>query len=104
MSGLEVALAGAVIGMATLVGALAWVPYRDRLLRARHRETVVVTTHSGAAYSGVLFDTDSRTLVLRNAQVHGPPDADGPVSVDGELLLARGDVEFLQRPGSEGHR
>lgn len=97
MTGLEVALAGAVVGLGTLVGALMFGPPRDRLLRRRARETVVVTMRSGATYKGVLFEADGRSLVLRNAEAWGH-NGDGHTPVDGELLLARGDVEFLQRP------
>ncbi|MCA1572430.1 MAG: hypothetical protein LC798_19440 [Chloroflexi bacterium] len=70
---------------------------RDRLLRRRLRATVVATLKSGAAFKGVLLEVDSRSVVLRNAEVWHSSN-DGPVLVDGEVLLARSDVEYLQRP------
>jgi small nuclear ribonucleoprotein (snRNP)-like protein len=96
VTGAEVALAGAVVGLGTLVGMLLLAP-RDRLLRRRARETVVVTMRSGATYKGVLFEADGKSLVLRNAEAWGH-NGDGRTAVDGELLLARADVEFVQRP------
>jgi hypothetical protein len=48
-------------------------------------------------FKGLLAATDARTIVLRNVEAI----SDGPssnVTVDGELLIPRGDVKFLQRP------
>lgn len=70
---------------------------RDRLMRRRMRETVVATMKSGTAFKGVLFEADGRSIVLRNAEAARPGD-ERLIPVDGEVLLARSDVEFLQRP------
>ena len=70
---------------------------RDWLIRDRLRQKVVVTLKSRASFSGVLFEVDDRSYVLRNAQALDPGGA-GVVPVDGEVVLARADIEFLQRP------
>lgn len=67
-----------------------------RLIRNRLRHRVVVTLKSGAAFEGVLYEADSEALVLREAkQVN---ETRGPVPVDGELVLFRADVDYLQLP------
>jgi hypothetical protein len=66
---------------------------RSRVLANRERCVFIVTTKSGQSYRGVLFDSDSRCLVLRNAEA-----LDGntqPIPIDGELLLMTADVAFL---------
>ena len=79
-------------------GALFWTGARDRLLRRRARETVVVTLKSGLAFRGVLFDVDDRSFVLRNAEALEQGVNGSHVPVDGEVVMARSDVEFWQRP------
>lgn len=87
-------------GLATTAAAggfaAAW-PSRDKLMRARMRKTVVATLKTGATFRGVLFEMDGRTVILRNAEAIGA-DPGKHIPVDGELLLSRADVEFLQRP------
>lgn len=79
-------------------GALLVRSGRDRLMRDRLRDTVVVTLKSGASFRGVLFEVDDRTVVLRNAEAFHTGDTGARTAVDGELVLARRDVEFIQRP------
>lgn len=69
----------------------------QRCLRGRYRSTVIVTLKTGRAFRGVLFDADDGTLVLRNAET-AEPDGSKLVSVDGEVLVDRSQVEFVQRP------
>lgn len=87
------------LSLASVAGgvALTW-PSRDRLLRRRVRETVVVTLKSGLAFKGVLFDVDARSFVLRNAEALEQGLNGGHVPVDGEVFMSRSDVEFWQRP------
>lgn len=92
---IEVALGFMALAAAGGTGFTVW--GRDRLLRRRMRETVVATMKTGAAFRGVLFEADGRSLVLRNAEALRPGD-ESLIPVDGEVLLARSDVEFLQRP------
>jgi len=61
------------------------------------RKTVIVTLKSGMAFRGVLFDADPETIVLRNAEAV-EAGTDLPVKVDGEVLIDRSQVEFMQRP------
>lgn len=68
----------------------------DRLLGALYVEKVLVTRNSGEAFLGVLADLDDRMLLLREAQAI---DSDGQRRVvDGELLIPRADVAYIQKP------
>lgn len=80
---------GLVAGAGVLVGV-------DRLLRLRRRHKVIVTCKDGTSWSGVLAGVDRRVMVLRNTVSHG--SAQGDLPVDGEVLLHRSDVAFVQRP------
>jgi hypothetical protein len=89
----------ALVGVGSAAAAGVWWPRRDRLMRRQVRATVVASLKSGSVFRGVLFDVDGRTLVLRNAEaLTGDGVERGPIPVDGELVVARSDVEFLQRP------
>lgn len=68
---------------------------RSRVLAARERSVFIVTTKTGHAYRGVLFDFDPQFLVLRNTEAL---EGGGPIPVDGELLLSWADVAFMNRP------
>lgn len=69
---------------------------RERVLPGRVRHEVIVTLTNDNAFRGVLAQSDGACLVLRNAElVHGQTK---PLSVDGEVLLLRRDVLFIQRP------
>lgn len=69
-----------------------------RLLRQRLRRRVIVTLKSGEAFSGVLFEVDSESIVLRDVQAPGAGERGATVPVDGELLILRSDVAFMQLP------
>ena len=71
---------------------------RDRLLRERCCDKVVVTLKTGASFGGVLFMADERSLVLRDTQALGVGPGGDHLAVDGELFLFRTDIDFLQRP------
>lgn len=87
--------------LAAAVVAAAWILLRsgrDRLLRERLCDRVVVTLKSGSAFSGILFKVDDRMVILRDSHaLQAAPDG-GNVVVDGEVLLSRADFEFMQRP------
>lgn len=91
-----VELVATAVGVSGATVVAVW-PSRDRLMRRRLRETVVVTLKTGAAFKGALFEADARSFVLRNAELLGRPDV-APIPVDGELMVARADVEYVQRP------
>lgn len=56
--------------------------------------TVLVNLRSGNAIGGVCVYQSREALVLRGATVH-EPDAE-PVAADGEVLIDRANVDFLQ--------
>lgn len=61
------------------------------------RKKVIVNLHSSRAFVGILWAQRGPLLVLRNATMHdaGAP----PSSVDGEVVIERGQVEFIQVTG-----
>lgn len=69
---------------------------QDRLLRSRLRDVFVVTLTDGSAWKGVLFAVDDRSIVLKEAHVLNPDQSGSPV--DGELMLARDRIAYMQRP------
>lgn len=66
-----------------------------RILRTHLRKAVLVELKSGQTFRGVLFDADRDCFILRNAQVI---DGQQSVPVDGEVLILRPDVAFVQYP------
>lgn len=67
---------------------------RPRILTARTRRAVMVTLKSGASFKGVLTDADAHALVLKGAEAVGAE----VVPVDGELIVLRADVDYMQLP------
>lgn len=65
----------------------------NRTPKLLHRK-VVINLLSGNAVSGVVSHDTREALVLRGAIVH-EPDTD-PVPADGEVLIDRSNVDFLQ--------
>ncbi|GGM55586.1 hypothetical protein GCM10012275_28350 [Longimycelium tulufanense] len=73
----------------------------NRVLRARLRETVVVSLKSRATFRGVLMDADSHALVLRNVEaLHVETVDSDPPKLDGELIVLIKDVDYIQRTGT----
>lgn len=68
------------------------------MLKARLRRRVIVTSKSGEAFAGVLFEADGRAWVLREASALGVARDRGNVGVDGELLLLVADIAYVQFP------
>lgn len=67
----------------------------SRIVRGLFREEIVATLKTGETFKGVLVAADAHALVLREA--HQLAER-GSVPVDGELLLPRADIRYLQRP------
>jgi small nuclear ribonucleoprotein (snRNP)-like protein len=67
----------------------------NRVVRNRIRAKVLVTTKTGAAFEGVLWDFDRVALVLRNT-VQLQAGASPAVPVDGELVVFVADVAHMQ--------
>lgn len=68
-----------------------------RIIRDRLRRSVIVTLHDGQGFAGVLYEADSEAVVLRNAQALDVPDR-GTIGVDGEVLILRDEIAYLQFP------
>lgn len=70
---------------------------RDRIVRNHRRKSVLVTLKSGEAFRGVLFDADRDAMVLRSAHtIIGDGTDRLPVGIDGELVILRPDVAYMQ--------
>lgn len=88
-----------VVILAAVVAALIFDRFRAStagLLADRRRKRVLLTLKSGEAFSGVLFAVDRDAVVLREATAvaYGPKAEN--VTVDGEVVLLRADVAYLQ--------
>ena len=70
----------------------------NHVLRQRLREKVIVTTKDGASFSGVLYASDNKALVLRAAEALGAASDQTNVPMDGEVIVLLADVAFLQKP------
>lgn len=93
-----IVLAAAVLAAGMVAAALLMIRARDRLLRERLCDKVVVTLKTGTAFSGVLFRADDRAVILRDTRALGVGPAGDHLAVDGELFLFRCDIDYLQRP------
>lgn len=69
---------------------------RDVLLAERARRQVIVTLKTTDAFRGVLYATDRETLVLREAHALAYGAKKDNVVVEGELILLRADVAYIQ--------
>lgn len=65
--------------------------------RSLVRRTVVVNLTTGRAFSGVLWAQRGPLIVLRNVIMHEPGTA--AAEVDGEVVVERSAVEFIQVTG-----
>ncbi len=82
-----------------LCGAVAW--HAVDVLGSRRlmtRKKVLVNLRSGNAMTGVMWSRRGRHLVLKSAQLI-EPGADA-VPMDGDVVLDRDQVEFVQVAGS----
>jgi small nuclear ribonucleoprotein (snRNP)-like protein len=66
------------------------------LLDERLLEQVVVTLKSGTTFAGVLYAEDSGAVVLCKAE-HWQRDG-SRLPADGEVVVLRSDIDFIQRP------
>lgn len=89
-------MTGFVIVAVALLVSTGMLVFADhpRVLRARAKKVVVVTLRSGATFRGVLVESDAEALVLKRTEALG----DGTVPVDGELIVLRTEVDFIQAP------
>lgn len=92
------AAALALLTLAIVVAAVLWWVDRrgaDKTLQGRLRRDVVVTCKTGPTFTGVLYESDDTSLILRDAEALGPTSQ---TPVDGELLVRWVDVAYVQYP------
>ncbi len=86
------------VAVLCIAGALIWHGldlFSARRLAARKR--VLVSLRSGRAVTGVLWTQRGRSLVLKSAELLEPGSE--AVPMDGDLLLDRDQVEWVQVAG-----
>lgn len=84
------------VASATVAALLVWA-WGHGTVRTRVRRRAVVTCKTGQSFEGVVWQHDAAGLVLRDATAFAVPDQ-GDVKVDGEVLLLRGDIAYVQFP------
>lgn len=62
--------------------------------RVRYASTVIVNLKTGGAIQGALIEDRGEVLALKHATLLQP--AKPPVKVDGEVLIERENVDFVQ--------
>ena len=87
-------IAAAVIVVAIVGTTFAGLRHHQGVLRLRKR--VIVSTHAGYGVEGVLYSRSGRTIVLRDSRVTTNGEDRPPVPVDGELLLDRDQIVWIQ--------
>lgn len=81
-----------------LAAAAGWVWVTVRANRLAVRQRVLVSLIDGQAMNGVLYARRGRYLVLRDVTLHAPGNE--PTRMDGEVLLDRDRVDFIQVLGA----
>lgn len=71
-------------------------PKTPSVLDERLLDYVIVTLKSGSTFGGVLYVEDSGAVVLAKAEQYMPEGTRVPA--DGEIIVLRADVDFIQRP------
>ena len=100
MSVLVVVLGVLVAGLAGVLagGAVVWRGSRRGLLAQRRVRRVIVTLKSGEAFGGLLYAADRECVVLREAEALAFRPDQSNVIVEGEALIFRADVAYIQLP------
>lgn len=80
-----------------LIGAAAWMVCAIRNDRLALRKRVLVALLDGKAMNGVLWARRGRLIVLRDVTLIEPGAS--PVSMDGEVIVDRSRVDFVQAAG-----
>lgn len=88
-------LAAAAVVAVALVASAWFLSSTETLLKGLSRRKVLVACKDGQTFSGVLWEADRGCLLLKAAAVIGD---DGAAAVDGEVLILRPDVAFIQAP------
>lgn len=93
-------IAVVVVALAVAVGIFSghsWWSER-RAWRSLVARRVVVNLKNGAAVDGVLVARQGPLLRVREAVLHG--GSDDPAPLDGEIVIERSEVEYLQYPST----
>lgn len=77
------------------LSGLAWWWRPEMIVRRLLRRSCVLTLHDGQSFAGLLWAADRRVVVLRNARLMA---AGNEVPVDGELVVERSEIAFMQLP------
>ena len=84
----------AALALAALAALAAREVYARRHLAVRHR--VIVSTVTGDGFDAILWARRGRWLILRDATLLSEGNR---VPVDGDVILDRANVLFIQAPG-----
>lgn len=68
----------------------------NHIIRQHLRRKVLATLKTGEAFGGVLFDADREAVVIRNCELLEAGTDRTAVPVDGELVILRADLAYLQ--------
>lgn len=70
-----------------------------RIVREHLRKRTIATLKSGEAFGGVLYSADTEAVILRDAVLLEASATDRTSTpIDGELLVLRPDIAYLQFP------
>ena len=89
-----VAAVAVLVAMAAV--GVTWHRSANGVLVTRSRREVLVTLAPGETFRGVLFESDGDAIVLRNAVGVGFGTDGALAPVQGELLLLRSTVAYMQ--------
>lgn len=86
------------VGLSAGLGFLLWHRSSHGLIASRLRSRVLVTLKTGEAFSGLLYATDGEAIVLREATAVAFGSRAENVPVEGEALILRCDIAYMQLP------
>lgn len=95
---MTIVLAVVLVVVLIVAAGWAWHSSTTGLLVDRRRRQVLVTLKTGEAFSGVLFAVDRDAIVLREAVAVAFGPRSENVAVDGEALILRVDIAYMQLP------
>jgi small nuclear ribonucleoprotein (snRNP)-like protein len=84
--------------LVALAGVVVWRDTQPGLLASLEKRRTIVTLKSGEAFEGLLIGIDRDCLVLREASALAYGQGAQNVIVQGEAVLLRSEVAYLQFP------
>lgn len=93
-------IAAALVLLAAAVAFAAWRCFEQvpDLLAERRAHRVLITLKTGEAFAGILYAADGDIVVLRDATAMAFGPRSENVAVEGEALILRADIAYLQLP------